>query len=248
MSPRGPATSRGEPASPGPRPTGMSSTPGQALRRLALLAATALLLVACSNGDDGGGEASCAATIVHRGVTYWGHGQLKRDPATTGREVAGVLPGCDDSGGQEPPERDEAVRVAELAEVPLETAFLWNGSIFIREGRHLPPGTRSWFRAPRCTTAAEFELLADWLGVTGPNKPRFDGDLRPPYRLQVHVANGPAEYVGATITMHADATTQPTLGREEVESSLWEGGKVLARVRCDGGRFQALSLRSPQQQ
>jgi hypothetical protein len=226
----------------------MSLVSAQFLRRLTLLAATAPLLIACSNGDDGGGEASCAASIVYRGDIYVGHGELKRDPATTGRQVTGALPGCHDSGGQDPAEPDEAVQVAELVEVPLDTAFQWNGSIFVREGRELPPETRSWFRAPRCTTAAEFELLGDWLGVTGPNKPRFDGDLRPPYRLQVHVTDGPAEYVGATIDVHADAATEPTLGPEDVEASLGEGGQVGALVRCDAGRFHALSLRVPPQQ
>lgn len=246
-----PVRSRVEPAHPGPRPRDMTLVPVQFLRRLALIAATGPLLAACASpvsDDDGGGEASCAAVIIYGGVTYWGHGELKRDPATTGRHVAGVIPGCDDSGGQEPTERDEAVQVAELVEVPLETAFRWNNSIFIREGRELPPETRTWFRAPRCTTATEFELIADWLGVTGPKKPRFDGDLRPPYRLRVHVTEGPAEYIGTTIDVHADAATEPTLGPEDVEASLWEGGKVIARVKCDAGRFHALALRVPSQQ
>ncbi len=183
--------------------------------------------------------------IVYRGVTYWGNGGLKRDPATTGRQLSAVLPVCDDRGGQEPPEPAGSVQVAELVDVPLETAFLWNDGVFVREGRELPPATRVWFRAPRCSTVGEFELLADWLGVTGPNKPRFDGDLRPPYRLGVHVTEGPAKYVGATIGVHADAATEPTLGHDDVKASLWEGGQVVAEVKCDAGHFQALSLRVP---
>jgi hypothetical protein len=230
----------------------MRLDPARFLRCLALLAATAPLSAACtstgSTHDGGGSEASCADSILYRGATYRGHGELARDPATTGRQVAGVIPGCDDSGGHAPPGRPEAVQVAELVGVPLETAFRWNGSIFVRDGRELPAQNRSWSRAPRCSSANGFELLADWLGVTGPNKPRFDGDLRPPYRLHVHVVEGPAEYVGATIVVHTDAATAPTLGPEDVEASLWTGGKVVALVRCDEGRFRALALRVPPEQ
>ena len=111
----------------------------------------------------------------------------------------------------------------------------------------LPPEARVWFRAPRCTTGGEFELAADWLGVTGPKEPRFDGDLRPPYQLRVHVTDGPTEYVGATLDVHADAATEPTLGPEDVRASLWQGGTVVARVACDAGRFRALALRVPSQ-
>jgi hypothetical protein len=223
------------------------------LRGLALRAAVPIAvasLAACAGtladgGDQGAGEASCAALIVYQGTDYWGFGELKRDPATTGRQVRGVLPGCDDTGGQAPAEPQESVQVAELVDVALETAFLWNGSIFIRDGRELPPSARTWFRAPRCTTPGEFKIVADWLGVTGPKKPRFDGDLRLPYRLEAHVTDGPSGYVGATIAVRADAATEPALRPEDVKRSLWRGGQVAGRVVCDAGRFRALELRVP---
>ena len=171
---------------------------------------------------------------------------LKRDPATTGRIVEGILPLCDDSGGQDPPVGpEESVQVAELEGVPLGTAFLWNGGIYLRRGHRLPAATEVWFRAPRCTSDGEFELTADWLGVTGPKKVRFDGDLRPPYRLRVHVSEGPQKYVGTTIQVRADAATEPALGPRDVKESLWEGGQVVARVQCVHGRFRAVSLAVP---
>lgn len=138
------------------------------------------------------------------------------------------------------------VEVAELADVPLGTAFLWNGSVFLREGRELSTADRTWFRAPDCDTGGTFEIIGDWVGVTGPEKPRFDGDLRPPYRLEVHVTEGPSAYLGATITVHVDTATEPALGLEDVKNSLWRGGQVIAAVNCDDGRFDALSLRVPQ--
>jgi hypothetical protein len=221
--------------------------PIRPLLRLALAVALAgATLASCSSGERGAGSASCAAVIEYDGHTYWGAGGLKRDPVTTGRLVEGVLPICDDSGGQDPPEvAEEAVRVAELADVPLATGFLWNGSLYLRHRHRLPAATRIWFRAPRCTTAGEFTLTADWLGVTGGRKVRFDGDLRPPYRLQVHVTKGPNAYVGTTVALRADATTEPTLGANDVKDSLWEGGQVAARVRCADGRFRAVGLWIP---
>jgi hypothetical protein len=213
------------------------------LSALTLLLA-GVALSSCASGA-GGGAASCAAVIEYRGHAYWGAGPVKRDPATTGRLVTGVIPVCDDSGGQRPEDPAEQVEVAELALVPLDTAFTWNGSIFVRAGRELPAATRPWFHAPLCRRDDEFDLTADWLGVTGPNKPRFDGDLRPPYRLEVHVTQGPEEYVGATVLVHADAATEPGLGARDVRSSLWKGGQVTARVDCVDGRFHARSLRVP---
>lgn len=225
--------------------------PSRSPLRLALvLVLGGLSLASCSSGGTGegggGGEASCAAVIEYAGHTYWGRGGLTRDPATTGRVVPAVMPVCDDSGGQDPPTAPEQpVRVAELDGVPLSTAFLWSGTIYARHGRELPASTDVWFRKQRCTSDGEFDLTADWLGVTGPRKVRFDGDLRPPYRLEVHVTDGPVTYVGTTIRLHADAATQPALRPRDVKESLWQGGQVAARVRCEGGRFRALSLVVP---
>ena len=207
-----------------------------------------VVLASCGSGDGGGrggtGSSACAAVAVYQGHTYLGHGGVKRDPATTGRLVQGVLPSCDDSGGQDPAEPDQSVQVAELVDVPLETAFEWNGGVYIRKGRELPAAAEDWFRGPRCASVGVFVLTADWLGVNGPKKPRFDGDLRPPYRLEVHVTEGPREYVGATIRVHAHADTDPGLGPGDVKTSPWKGGQVIAQVSCLDGRFRAHSLRS----
>ena len=63
-------------------------------------------------------------------------------------------------------------------------------------------------------------------------------------RLEVHVTEGPREYVGATIRVHAHADTDPGLGPGDVKTSLWKGGQVIAQVSCLDGRFRAHSLRS----
>lgn len=237
-----------EPASRGVRPNGMHSPLARIGLWLALLAVAVPLTAACASqaGGGGNGAASCVALIKYQGHDYLGHGDLKRDPATTGRQVTATIPGCDDTGGQGPADPDETVKVNELADVPLETAFLGGNGIYIREGRELPAATRIWFRAPRCATAGRFRLVTDWLGVTSRKKPRFDGDIRAPYRLEVHVNKGPGKYLGTTITVHADATAQPALGPKDVKASLWEGRRLVVVASCDDDRFQALSLWVPQ--
>jgi len=213
------------------------------VRLAATVVAGSMLLAGlsgCSGGDAG--SASCAAAIVYDGHTYLGNGGLKRDPEVTGRSMPAVLPGCNDTGGQSEVEKDETVRVAELADVASSTAVFFHGSIYIREGRDLPKDTKRWFRAPRCGTAGTFEVAGDWLGVTGPKRPRFDGDIRPPYRLEVHVTSGPARYVGTTIMVRATEATDPALTPADVEASLWRGGQVRASVRCADRHFEAIAL------
>ena len=223
------------------------------LRRPAVLAVSTLLGVAlagCGSGsgpDPGsrsGGAASCAALIRYDGHDYLGTGELRRTPPTTGRTLSAVLPGCDDTGGQGPAPHDEKVRVEELADLDPGLALLWNGAVLVRRGRVLPPATRVWFRAPRCTTPGQVELTGAWLGVTGPRKPRFDGDLRPPYRLSLRVTDGPARYVGSTITVRATSATDPALTKQDAEQALWDDGQLVATVHCDAGRFQATALRT----
>ena len=197
-------------------------------------------LSGCSGGDAG--SASCAAAINHDGHTYWGTASVMRYPEVTGRSMPAVLPGCDDSGGQSEAEKDVSVRVNELADVASSTAVLFHGSIFIRDGRDLRQETQRWFRAPRCGTAGTFEVTGDWLGVTGPRKPRFDGDIRPPYRLEVHVTSGPTRYVGTTIMVRATEATDPALTQADVKASLWQGGQVSASIQCAGRHFEAIAL------
>lgn len=240
-----------EPPGPDLRPTRVSAPflPSLLRRRPAaavgvgLAALVALAGCATVRGHDGAGAADCAAVIRYDGHRYWGLGGLKRTPEVTGRSVSAVLPGCDDTGGKEPPPA-EPVEAQQLAAVDPTTALLFNGAVYVRDGRELPRSTRMWFRAPRCTTTGDFEVTADWLGVTGPREPRFDGDLRPPYRLEVRVTAGPQRYVGTTVMVRTTATTDPALSPADVKRSLWQGGQVVASVRCVDGTFEALELRA----
>ena len=190
------------------------------------------------SGVDG---ASCAAVLDYQGHRYLGHGDLLRDPPTTGRLETGSVPGCDDGGGAE---SARTVRVAELAGIPTRHAVLVEDVLYIRTGRALPIRARKWFVAPVCQTRGRFRLRGDWISVQGPREVRFDGDIRPPYRLGVHVARGPEKYLGATIQIHATRSTRPTLGPRDVKSSLWKGGDIVAVVRCTHHDFLATALES----
>ena len=166
------------------------------------------------------------------GITYNGIGGLVRDPDLTGEEVEAVLPGCNDMGGDEPP--DEVVSAQVLMDVARDTALLFNGDLYVREGREAPEQFTYWRTAPTCATPGTFELSGGWLGVQGPHTPQYDGDM--------HVDVGPEQYEGAQITVHASTSTSPALGPDHVKSSLWTGGSVTAQVRCDGDRFKATAL------
>lgn len=210
----------------------------------AVVAASVLCAGLTACGDEVAESSDCAATLVHDGRTYLGSGDLRREPEVTGRSLPAVLPGCDDIGERSGAEEDAPVRAEELVGVDSGTAVLVDGSLYVREGRDLPAHARRWFRAPLCRTPGTFELTGDWLGVTGSRRVRFDGDIRPPYRLEVRVTSGPARYVATTVQVRATATTDPALTPADVATSLWQDGQVTASVRCSDGHFEALGLRT----
>lgn len=218
---------------------------------LALGAAASLLAGCAGSGSDedpgssgGAAEGSCAAALELHGRTYLGHGDLRRDPEVTGRRLDVLLPGCADSGGQDDPVPERTAEAEELAEVPAEVAVLLHDGVYVREGADLPPAARAWFAAPSCEHVGEVDLAGTWLGVTGPHEPRSDGDIRPPYRIDVEVTAGPAAYAGASVTIRVTGDTDPVLTADDVRDTLWEGGQVRARVGCDGEKFVASSVRS----
>jgi hypothetical protein len=210
---------------------------------LAALLGTFAVLGGCGadHATQSEGSASCAARVELDGYSYNGYGGLTRDPALSGRVVRALMPGCDDGNGASP---DEVVKAAELSDLPLSRAVFVDGHLYVRGNDPLPEETRAWFQPQRCETAGAFELHGDWLAVQGPKKVRFDGDLRPPYRLNLHVTEAPQPYVGTTIQVHATSDTDPALGPRDVRTSLWKGGTLTAQVTCEHGRAVASALTS----
>ena len=217
-------------------------------RQQALALAVACLplgLTACAGSGTNLGEttrssASCAAVLRVDGKDYLGIGGLRRDPEVTGEEVEATMPGCNDMGGEAPP--DETVTAQVLSEVDRDTALFYEGAIYVREGSDAPEQLQYWRTAPKCTTDGAFELSGTWLGVQGPHKPESDGDIQLPYRVTMHVDEGPDEYERAQVVVHAGTSTSPALDADDVKSTLWTGGSVTAQVHCDGGQFEATAL------
>lgn len=204
--------------------------------RILVLALAAMLVFGGCNDDDarGGGSGSCPAELDYAGHRYVGSGELKRDPATTGRIETASTTGC---GGI-----SVEVDVAELADLPLARALLAQGTVYFRTDLPYPDQARAWYVAPRCGRAGSFEVRGNWLGVRGPNEPRFDGDIRLPYRLDVHVTGGAKDYVSTTITIHATLDTAPALTPNDVKTALWNPGELFAEVHCEDGKFIADAL------
>ena len=179
----------------------------------------------------------CSAELEFADHHYAGHGDLVRDPAVTGRVESGTATGDDC-------ELTRPVEVAEMAEVAMERAVLAEGTVYVRTDRPVPDAARAWFAQVRCVSAGEFRLSGEWLGVRSPHAAAFDGDLRPPFRVEVHVTDGPGEYVGARVGIAATEETDPSLGPADVRDSLREGGGLVAVVHCEDGAFRATALTS----
>ena len=214
-----------------------------------MVAALPLLAGACSSGVGGTSDEtsrSCVARLVVDGREYTGTGGLVREPDVTGEEVEATLPGCNDTGGEDAP--DEAVIAFALDGIDPQTALLFGSDVYISEGspqdEHLSELLRHWRSVPACETAGPFTLSGDWLGVRGPHEPDVDGDIRAPYRLTMHVDDGPEQYVRTQVVVRVTASTTPALDQDDVETSLWAGGTVTAEVECDGRRFVAVSVSS----
>ncbi len=165
-----------------------------------------------SRSQTGGGvemQGSCADLVRYDGHRYHGHGELQRMPATAGSAGTATRLACDDGNGASP---EEDIDVVELSDVPLNRAFLSHGQVYVRDGLDLPAAARGWFEPTRCEDAAPFELTGRWLGVESHRKVRFDGDLRPPYRLTAWVTQGPRAYVDTRVSIARRRPHRPAAG------------------------------------
>lgn len=165
-----------------------------------------------------------------------------RDSGLTGRTVSATAVWCDDGGRDLQP--DTPLEASVLAGIEPSLALFADGMLYVREGAEPPAWTERWFTVPSCRSAGTFEIAGEWTGVDPSREARFDGDLRLPYRVFMHVDRGPRRYVGAQVKLRATASTRPALGPTDVRTALWESGRVTARVRCHAGSFKAVELHS----
>ncbi|CAN5141327.1 hypothetical protein BH18ACT9_BH18ACT9_02890 [soil metagenome] len=210
--------------------------------RLAVLGTLSLAIAGCTSSGSSD-DASCADLVEFAGTTCAGHGDLDRVPETSGRTSTGTRLGCDDGNGAA---ADERVEIEELRALTLDEGFLVNGQVYLpQDAEELPAAARAWFEVTTCEDHGAFEVSGTWLGVTSARETRFDGDLRPPYRVTLRVTQGPERYVDNRVTVRADEQTEPQLGPRDVKRSLWEGGDVVAQLYREDGRFVAAELSTP---
>ncbi len=158
-----------------------------------------------------------------------------------GTDREGHAPPCGDGNGADASRRTKA---AELVDIPMERAILVDGTLYVpADGPSPRPPARSSSPRSARPTARSSSVgtgSASWAGTD----PGTTGSCALPFRLEVRVTSGPPDYLGATIQIRATARTRPTLGPRDVKTSLWEGGGVVAGVRCQGRRFVATGLES----
>lgn len=220
------------------------------LRHLVVpMIAIVLPITACSRppepGDvgatGGSGEGSCAFVVTFRGETYVGR-QAIVQPEPGDFVGNALMPGCSDSG--ESPEPDEEISVVELPGVHPDVAVVWNGNpgtILVREDVDpLPPEVQRYFESPACDPEDEpVELFGRWLGILAPDQ-ETELDLVPPYDLEILVRRASsATYERADLFVRVSASAGRPLTREDIRTSLWEGGFLRVTARCADDGFVA---------
>jgi hypothetical protein len=89
---------------------------------------------------------------------------------------------------------------------------------------------------------APISLRGPWLGILGVDG-RTGVDLLPPYDLTMRVEDASDDrYEGALLTIHVTTDVEELLDRDDVRTSLWEGGSLVVSAACGDEEFVALSV------
>ncbi len=211
----------------------------------ALLAAAAALVAGgvaygVLSGPEPVGTADCASVVEWDGQRWSGVG-LDRTPIAGDRLGQGVALGCDEGRGRIP---DEPLVVWSVRGVDAREAILVGGEVLVPEGSTaLPRALRDARQPVRCDLDGTFQLTGRWTGATGPRQPRFDGDLRAPYRIDF-VTGDPRVTDGyASVLLHARGTAASRpLTPKEVKGMLWHDDEEVLTAHCTDGRFVVDSL------
>lgn len=200
------------------------------------------------SGPNVGAAGSCILAVTYDGHAYEAIG-VDVAPAEGASLGSGTLPPCNDTGDLTKSEEPEEVALAALQDVSPSIAILLRGRsdvVLVRDDvddHALPPGVTRLLRAPPCDPSDEpLELAGPWLGILG-----ADGDteldLDPPYDLEMTVSeSSAARYEGAHLTIRAPSSLGRPLRREDIRSSLWEGGTISLTVSCHGRDYVAAQV------
>ena len=197
------------------------------------------------SGDARGGvqEAASCAFVVNFGGHHYDAIQVNIEPIPGEPLGAATSPACDDLGDTSA-QPDQPIQVAEFPGFDPDVALVWldnTETIFVRRGMiPLPREIAKLLFPPGCDPVVEpISLAGPWLSILGADG-NTEVDLAPPYDIGLLVQESSAfRYERAHLTIRVPASLGRPLTREDVRSSLWEGGTIAVTARCEEGRFIA---------
>lgn len=218
--------------------------PARRGRWLAVAAAGALVTaagvgLAIASRQDGTQTASCSAEVVFGGSSYAPMGDLRVVPLPGPSVGTASRPACDDGNGATAATDVDASR---LTGVDPATAFLGDGTVWVRVGAQAPDALRALLAEPACTTAGT---------VTG----RLEGvesgsgsGLTPPLMATVRVTSGPgaltAGYAAVVLDVRLTSDTRGVQDHAMLRTALDRGTPVELDLTCQGAAFVAGAVRA----
>lgn len=195
---------------------------------LALLAGA---LSACAGGSSG---ASCIAVVEMDDQPYYQRSWFEGEIPTTGEMVDAVIPGCNDTGQDEP---DDQIRVELIRDVPASTAVVFHDELYVRGGVQLPAGAGDWYPSVSCRESGALTLLGRFGGVSEPYQPYVERELTAPYEVDLLVGDGPYSELWLEVQVTTETESELTAADRDRKRVV-----LRATVDCDDGEFVAQSL------
>jgi hypothetical protein len=174
------------------------------------------------------------------GRWYSGNGGIRVIPTYGDSLGTATIPPCEGGDGS----RIEAVSIVGVSPEVAFASPRFEDIVFIAEGTDsFPPALQRLRHEPRCNDRdAPIVLNGPWLGIIGADG-NTEVDLVPPYDLSMRVDDASvARYERSFLTIHVAADIGRPLDREDVRSSLREGGNLSVTTACLDGQFWAEDL------
>ena len=189
----------------------------------------------------GGAAGACIAALEFQGQMYEGHA-VNNAPEVGESLGDATFPPCNDTPGAS--EEATTSEVAAIKGVNPDRAIVVvaqaRDMVWVKAGTGLPESLEGLMARATCDDEGAFTLEGDWLGIPDPGT-----DLVPPYRLQLYVTKtspGYATYRDAQLSVRVNDETKNPVTKQDVKTSLWEGGSMRVDVHCNDGAFIADDL------
>lgn len=216
-------------------------------RSLAAALLLSLIGPACGSAETTSGSASCAFIAHFEGRTYEEHA-VQIAPEIGPHVGTATSPPCDDTN-DDVADQAESFEVARLPGVSSDIALALphtGGSILVREGlKEFPDEITRLLEAPHCDgDDAPIRLYGTWTGILGADG-NTELDLEPPYDVSMFVEQASHDrYLRAFLTVRVPPALSRPLSRDDIESSLWEGGSIEISATCNNGRYIAEEIQA----